>query len=447
MKDLNGRVRWDSDVYEINEFNKTNLDKINTDISSLTDHLFRNESKKMTAVLTKIFGAHNIEMAEDVVQDTLIQAINTWKLKGIPDQPKAWLYRVAKNKAIDILRKNKFSINYDFTGQDALLKSEYTMQRAVEQYWSESGIEDHLLQMMFACCHPDLSLENQITLILKSLCGFSTSEVAKALLSNEETISKRLYRTKEFFKEHQIKLEAPGSNEILTRLESVLKAIYLLFNEGYNSTHHEKLIRTELMEEAMSLCNILIHHQLSRLPQSYALMSLMCFHYARNQSRLNAEGEIILLEFQDRKVWSKEWIDLATSYLSQSSTGDYISQYHLEACIAYEHCIASEFSKTNWTAILHYYRILLQVTPSPIIYLNYAAAIFKGVGANEALVTLNQYTDQQKWQGNYIYHSLLGEIYKESGDFDAARVAFTKAVSLTQSEAEKKLISKKIALL
>jgi RNA polymerase sigma factor (sigma-70 family) len=423
------------------------LEKINTDISVLTDHLFRTESKKMVAVLTKIFGTNNIQMAEDVVQDTLIQAINTWKLKGIPDQPKAWLYRVAKNKAIDILRKNKYAVNHDFTSQDALLKSEYTLQNAVDQYWNESVLEDHLLQMMFACCHPGLSVENQITLILKSLCSFSTSEAAKALLTNEETISKRLYRTKEFFKEHKIKLEPPLAEEIESKLEIVLKTIYLVFNEGYNSTHNERLIRIELMEEAMSLCKILIHHPLSQTPRSYALMALMCFHYARNQSRTNADGEIVLLEDQDRGQWSQEWITIAQGYLSLASTGNSVSQYHLEACIAYEHCIAKEFNLTNWEAILHYYRVLLQINASPIIFINYAAALFKGVGPKEALLILNQYQDQQKLTGNYIYHSLLGEIHKQLNDIEAAHKSFTKAVSLTQSDIEKKLMTKKIAAL
>ncbi len=193
-------------------------------VKQLTDHLFRNEAKKMVSVLTKIFGTENLQTAEDVVQDTLIQAMQVWKLKGIPDNPSAWLFRVAKNKAIDIIRRNKHSVQFDFSDNEKiLLTSEYTLAATMDNFWKEEIIKDDLLRMMFACSHPEISKENQITLMLKTLCGFSTTEIAKAFLTTQETISKRLYRTKEFFRQHKIKLIIPSVDEIKNRTRCCFK--------------------------------------------------------------------------------------------------------------------------------------------------------------------------------------------------------------------------------
>jgi len=247
-------------------------------LTQLADDLFRTESKKMVAVLTKIFGTENLQTAEDIVQETLISALNAWKLKGIPSNPSAWLYRVAKNKAIDIIRRNKHSVQYDFNdGEKKLLTSAYTVSTAMDDLWKEELINDDLLSMMFACCHPQISEENQITLILKTLCSFSTNEIAKAFLTGEDTISKRLYRTKEFFRQHKIELKIPSSHEIKTRTNAVLNAIYLLFNEGYNSASAETLIRKDVMEEAIMLCRLLTENKHTQQPGVFALMALMCF--------------------------------------------------------------------------------------------------------------------------------------------------------------------------
>ena len=242
------------------------------DINKLTDNLFRRESGKMVSVLTRIFGTENLETAEDVVQQTFIDAISVWKLKGVPDNPSGWLFRVAKNKAIDIIRRNKYSVKYDFADDERmLLTSEYTLVTTMENFWKTDLIKDDLLRMMFACCHPGISQENQITLILKTLCGFSTAEIAKAFLTSEDTVSKRLYRTKEFFRENKIKLVIPSVDELKSRTNAVLNSIYLLFNEGYNSTHAEQLIRNDLIEEAMMLCKLVSENPNTQLPEVFCL--------------------------------------------------------------------------------------------------------------------------------------------------------------------------------
>jgi len=417
-------------------------------VKQLADHLFRTEAKKMTAVLTKIFGTENLETAEDVVQDTLLDAIDVWKLKGIPDNPSAWLFRVAKNKAIDIIRRNKHSLQYDFNDSERiLLTSEYTLTATMDNLWKEELIGDDLLRMMFACCHPEISEENQITLILKTLCGFSTAEIAKAFLTGGDTVSKRLYRTKEFFRRNKTKLVIPSADEIKSRTDAVLNAIYLLFNEGYNSTHSEELIRRDVMEEAMMLCKLLTENTHTQIPEVFALMALMCFHSSRSDSRLTSEGEIILLPMQDRSKWNRKLIEKGNEYMNRAAFGNAISTYHLEAAIAFEHCTAENFEQTNWKKILDYYEWLCKISPSPVTEMNKVIAVMHVHGAQTALQALTTIKDKKKLESYYLYYSLLGEIYSRLNDKVNAKDNFDLAVKLTQSEAERKMLKTKIAAL
>ena len=421
------------------------MPSINESVQQLADHLFRNESKKMVSVLTRIFGIENLQTAEDVVQDTLLQAMNVWKLKGIPDNPSAWLFRVAKNKAIDIIRRSKHSVQFDFSDKEKiLLTSEYTLNTAMENFWKEEFIKDDLLRMMFACCHPEISKENQITLMLKTLCGFSTAEIAKAFLTNEETVSKRLYRTKEFFRQHKIKIAIPSIDEINNRTGAVLNTIYLLFNEGYNSTSSEALIRKDVIAEAMMLCKLLVENDHTQQPEVFALMALMCFHSSRSDSRLTAEGEIILLPMQDRKKWNTKLIDEGNEYMNKAAFGNVVSSYHLEAAIAYEHCSVKFFKDTNWKRILEYYEWLCKISPSPINELNKAVVVMEIYGCAVALEELESIKEKKKLESYYLYHSLLGEIYSRLDNLPVAKEHFETAINLTHSETERKMLGNKI---
>jgi len=297
---------------------------------------------------------------------------------------------------------------------------------------------------MFACCHEQLSPENQITLILKTLCGFSTSEIASAFLTSEETISKRLYRTREFFRKEKIKPEFPEDNQIQERTEAVLKAIYLIFNEGYNSGKSNELIRKDLLHQAMYLCKLLCDHSQTQLPQVYAAMALMCFHASRIESRITSEGEIILLAQQNRSNWNSQLISEGVQYLNKAASGKKLSTYHIEAAIAYEHCVTKNYVDTNWEQILAYYDLLFQLYPTSVVALNRLTVVYKLKGGEFSLKELKKSEFLKDWQKNYLYYSLLGEIYAET-DKTLAEINFQKAIALTSAGAEIRLLKKKIA--
>jgi RNA polymerase sigma-70 factor (ECF subfamily) len=417
-------------------------------IEKLTEHLFRHESGKMVAVLTKIFGTENLQTAEDVVQDTLLQALQVWKFRGIPDHPAAWLFRVAKNKAIDRVRRNKHSVAFDFSDADKiLLTSEYTVNAAMEKLWRSELVSDDQLNMMFACCHPGISAENQITLILKTLCGFSTAEIASAFLTSEETISKRLYRTKEFFRKEKIRPALPPAHELLPRTHSVLNAVYLLFNEGYYSVSAEEILRIDLMDEALMLGKLIAGNPRTRLPENFALLALMCFHYARNKSRVTSEGSIILLHEQDRSQWDQSLIAQGNEWMNQSAFGQRLTTYHLEAAIAYEHCAAHSFEETNWPQILRYYNALLQITTSPVVMLNRVIAVMMVNGAAEADRLLSEMPANNKADRGFFYCCVKAEVLSRLNRNGEALQYYREAETLARNAHEKKLLEAKVSRL
>ncbi len=417
------------------------------EIENAVGHLFRHQAGKMVAVLTRIFGSHNIALAEDVVQDTLLTALEQWKLKGIPKDAEAWLFIVAKNKALNLIKKQKSNVLFGDEITQPLLQSGYTVETTINQLFEENLIKDDQLRMMFACCHPELSEESQITLILKTLCGFSTAEIAKAFLTSEDTVSKRLYRTKEFFRENKIQLTIPNVDEIKKRTNAVLNSIYLIFNEGYNSTNSEELIRKDVIEESVILCKLLADNEHTQLPEVFALMALMCFHASRSDSRLSAEGEIILLPMQDRSIWNRVLITEGSNFMDKAAFGNVISTYHLQAGIAFEHCIAPSFEKTNWHKILSYYQWLCRIASTPVTELNRIIIVFQLQGAAVALKELEAIEHKSKLESYYLYYSLLGEIYIKLNDPAIAKKHFEKAAALTQSKMEQRLLQNKISSL
>lgn len=411
-----------------------------TEVHRMAEHLFRHESGKMLAVLTRLFGFSNYDIARDVVQDTLLAAMQHWKLNGIPDNPTGWLYATAKNKVLDRLRRAK---KFEEISPDIVhaLQSEEQMQTHIDQLFLEHEIEDSQLRMMFACCHPSLAPEAQITLILRTLCGLSISEIAKAFLSNDENINKRLFRAKDKIRSTPIALEVPSGDELSARLDAVLKTVYLLFNEGYNSQQSDQLIKRELCDEALRLAALLHGHRYTAFPKTTALLSLMYFQSSRFDARLDEDGSIILLANQNRQKWNHDRIKKGVEFLNKASYGSDISAYHLEAAIASYHAQAESFETTNWQAIMYLYRLLEQINPSIPVQFNKAIATGFAEGPQRGLDALLPLKGLEK---NQYYHTALGDFYAQLKDSVAAKQHYETAIQHTLSKAEWQLIWKKI---
>ncbi|HMF70564.1 MAG TPA: DUF6596 domain-containing protein, partial [Flavitalea sp.] len=353
--------------------------------------------------------------------------------------PAGWLHRVARNKAVDILRKAK-TFKHLQPELQHLLQSEYTLSSTVQQCFEEEEIMDSQLRMMFACCHPSIPVEAQMALILKTLCGLGTAEIAKAFLKEEETIAKRIYRAKEKIRSEHISLELPGFPKIAHRLTAVLHSLYLLFNEGYNSSLPEHLIREDLCEEAMRLTYLLAKHPATNGPGTHALLALFCFQASRLRARLDDEGNIVLLKYQDRRRWNQPLIQHGNYYL-ELATQDETSVYHLEAAIAWLHASAPDFEHTNWKAIYHLYSELSRYHPSDILLLNKAIAASYAIGRKSAI---NELMEIKSLDNYYLYHTAIGEIYFDDGLDEQAKQCFQTALDLTTSPAEQQLLRNKI---
>jgi RNA polymerase sigma factor (sigma-70 family) len=400
----------------------------------LIPHLFRTEFRKITAVLCKLFGIQHIEVAEDIAGETFLLAVETWSYKGLPANPTAWLYAVAKNKA-----KNHLSHQSVFS-QKISQEIQYSAAKTheIEIDLSDQNITDSQLQMLFALCHPAIAVEAQIGLSLRILCGFGIEEIAAAFLTQKETINKRLYRAKEKLREENVKIEFPGASEINKRLSAVLTTLYLLFSEGYYSESQDAVLRKDLCLEAMRLTYLLLENELTNLPMVNALMSLMCFHASRFEARTNEKGELVLYQDQDESLWNSELIAKGEYFLNKASHGHEISKYHLEAGIAYWHTIKSD-TQEKWENILQLYNKLLQIEYSPIAALNRTYALSKANGKAQAIVE----AEKLALVDNHFYFMLLGELYKDT-DTVKAKMNFQKALCLAKTKPDKQVIQKQI---
>ena len=414
------------------------------DARILVDHLFRQEAGRMVAILTRLFGIHNLELAEDVLQDTLHQALKDWSVSGIPDNPAGWLMVVAKRKAINIIKRERHLRNFA-ADMDHLLKSGWTASYTMDHIFLEDEINDSQLRMVFTCCHPALPAEAQIALTLKTLCGFSIYEIAAALLTTESNINKRLYRAREKIRQEKIDFSVPSGQDLFERLDAVLLVIYLLFNEGYNSAGDNQAIRKDMCLEAIRLAMLLTGKPIiNAYPQVYALLALMCFHAARFDTRIDNEGCLIILEDQDRNLWNKELITQGVQFLSQSASGTTATAYHLEAAIAAEHCLASNFRETDWTKIHNYYTVLERLKPSSVIKLNLAIVTGKKDGPEAAIAALHELEKLKTLRGYYLFYASLGEFYAQTGQKVAAIGYFMQAKELTKSAATREVLERKI---
>jgi RNA polymerase sigma factor (sigma-70 family) len=404
------------------------------DEQELIPHLFRTEFRKIVAVLSKLFGMEHIEVAEDIASETFLSALETWPFNGIPKNPTAWLYAVAKNKAINSFRRNHLFVGKIAAQLDSSFKSQ-----EIEIDLSNQNILDSQLQMLFAICHPAISTEAQISLALRILCGFGIDEIATALLTSKEVINKRLFRAKEKLRTEKVKIEFPGEEEINDRLKTVLTTLYLLFNEGYYSESQDSVLRHDLCAEAMRLTYSLIENKQTNQPTVNALYALMCFHASRFKARQNTNGEIVLYQDQDETLWDQELISKGGYYLHRAAQGNILSKYHLEASIAYWHTIKEDTSE-KWKNILLLFDQLLLMENSPIAALNRIYALSKVKSTKEAI----DEAEKLKLENNHFYFTLLGELYLGI-DREKAKINFQKAFSMAVTQTDKRTIQKRIS--
>lgn len=403
----------------------------------LLPHLFRTEYRKLVAVLCYLFGIEHVEIAEDIASDTFLTAAETWGVKGVPENPVAWLYAVGKNRTKNYLKRN--SVFEQKVASEIRYSSD--KEAEIEIDMSPKNITDSQLAMIFAVCNPLIPADSQVALALNLLCGFGVQEIADAFLLNKEVVYKRIQRAKEKLKEGQISIAQPSVPEIAERLETVLTTIYLLYSEGYYSISQNTTLRKELCAEAMRLNFLLMENELTDRPEVSALLSLMCFHSSRFEARTNQNGEMVLYEDQDESLWNRELIERGTYYLSRASTGEKLSRYHLEAGIAYWHT-HKEDSHEKWEHILDLYNHLLAIEYSPVAALNRIYALAK-VSGKEAAIGEAQHLNLSN---NHFYYSLLGNLY--TGIDEAQAVAhYETAIKLAHSGSDKAILFRNIARL
>jgi RNA polymerase sigma factor (sigma-70 family) len=413
------------------------------EVSRLAEHLFRLEAGKLVSVLTGIFGIDRLQLAEDVVQEALVRALQTWPYYGIPKNPAAWITQTAKNLALDLFRREK------------VFRDKQTEIAASVERWSgevtaddspsfDTEIKDNRLRLIFACCHPLIPQEAQTALALKTLCGFSAGEIAKAFLTTEAAIAKRLTRTRQKIRELQIPFEIPFGKEFSVRLNGVLQTVYLLFNEGYKASSGENLVKEELCFEAIRLATLLAEHPLANQPRTHALVALMLLNAARLPARVDTEGNILRLKEQERSKWRWPMIERGMLHLGQAAAGDELTEYHLQAGIAACHCTAVDYESTDWPRILSLYDQWVTMNNSPVVALNRAVAFAQVNGPEAGIEAVKAIRNRGELDSYYLLYAVLGEFAAQLDDVEAATADFTKALQLTDLKSEQIFLSNKI---
>jgi RNA polymerase sigma factor (sigma-70 family) len=409
-----------------------------------SDHLYRREAGRMVATLTRIFGVHNIALAEDVVHDAFCRALEVWKFRGIPENPSAWLMASAKNRALDVLRRERTALRYA-PELGRLLDSEWTLRPTLDEAFEPHAIKDDQLRMMFSCCNPRLAENAQIALILQLLCGFSIREVAAAYLIGFAAAEKRISRAKKVLAASEGLFEIADAADFTVRLAAVQRALYLLFNEGYHGASPESPVRADLCREAMRLAALLLGHPLAATQATHALYALMCFNAARLMGRVDALGDLISLADQDRSLWDRRLIDEGERQLELAATGAAVSEYHIEAALAAVHTCAPSAGATNWTEIVELYDALLRMRSSPVVELNRAIAIAQVDGPERGLAELRAIAGSEKLASYPFYSAALGDLELRCGRGNSAREHFRNALSLARSPMERRFLERRVA--
>ena len=397
----------------------------------------------MVATLTRFFGIEHLDLVEDVVQETLLKALQQWVFRGVPENPAGWILQSARNRAYDFLRREK-----RFRDKEAQIAERLAADLAPAEHENDILLSDELrddqLRMIFTCCHPHLSRDARIALTLKTLCGFSIGEIARAFLSREAAVAQRIVRAKRKVRDKEIPFEVPSGSGVAARVESVLEVLYLLFNEGYSAHKGENLVRDDLCEEAIRLATVLTEHEIGNQPKAFALLSLMLLQASRLPARLDDDGNLLRLKEQDRSLWEQDLIRAGMHVLGKSATGHQVSEYHLQAGIAACHAAAGSYQETDWHRILNYYDQLMHLNHSPVVALNRAVAVSMVQGPRAGLSALREIKPSPALKSYYLLPCCYAEFFSRLGDIRNARIAYQEALELVGTEPEKRFIGKRL---
>jgi RNA polymerase sigma factor (sigma-70 family) len=415
-------------------------------VNHLVDHLFRREAGRIASRLTRIFGAHRLDVVEDAVQYALLQALQHWPYQGVPGNTHAWLVRVASNRALDVVRGEKKLRSFD--ADDELVLAEeieaLPAASAQDQLKFAGEVNDEQLALMFVCCHPALPAPASVALTLKVVCGFGVTEIARAFLTNDAAISQRLVRAKRLIREQEIGFEVPGPPALPERLDPVLEVLYLFFAEGYAPTAGDRLIKEDLCAEAIRLTQLLCANPATSRPECHALLALMLFQAARFASRTDAAGDLLLLQEQDRSRWDRSMISLGLLHLERAAAGDRLTPYHLQAEIAAIHIATAHPDATPWHRILELYDLLQELQPTAVVQLNRAIALGKVDGPAAGLAALEAIEPDSRLERYPFLPAAEGEFLRCLGRFGAAAERFERALELARTEPERRFIGRKL---
>lgn len=406
-----------------------------SEVGGLVDHLFRHQAGRMVATLTRIFGSDRLDLAEEVVQDALVKALERWPYRGVPQNPTAWLIQVAKRHALDVLRRES---SFDEKSAELLIRWPVVSE-------APRGEElDDQLAMIFMCCHPDLPDESRLALTLKTVMGFGVEEIARAFLTKEATIAQRLVRAKRVIRDRPLVFELPDGSELAARLDAALEVLYLLFNEGYAAHGGENLIRAELCEEAIRLGRLVVDHLKTGVPKTHALLALMLLHAARLPARVDEAGDLFLLSVQDRSRWDCRLIAQGLAHLDRSAEGNEMSAYHFEAGIAACHVTAPNYEATDWAYIAELYDQLYAVKPTPVVALNRAVARSRLSGPDAGLREIEAIQAHHAMRDYYLLPAVEAELWRELGKHEPAITAYQRALACPCTEPERRFLLKRV---
>jgi RNA polymerase sigma-70 factor (ECF subfamily) len=407
-----------------------------SEAGTLLEHLFRHQAGRLTAHLTRLLGSARLDLAEEIVQEAMLRALQTWPYQGVPENPPAWLFRTARNAAMDVVRHESM-----VERKQPTVKAQMDWDPGpLDDELLGDGLRDDELRMIFMCCHPEIPRDSSVALSLKTAGGFSVREIARAFLTEEPTIAQRLVRAKRQIRERGLSFDLPRGAELKQRLTAVLEVLYFIFNEGYTAHEGEDLVRRDLCSEALRLA-CLIASSSSAEPRVHALAAVMAFQAARLPARVDALGDLVLLEDQDHTLWDRQLIDLGFHHFNLSMEGEEVSEYHVQAAIASLHVQESP----DWRAILSLYDQLWEMNGSPVVALNRAVAVAKVRGPAEALAAIEPLIANPALREYYLLLAVRGHLLLELERREQAAACYEAALQCRCSEPERRLLRRKLA--